>query len=61
MQGNSRGPITWAVISTLAVEVLHNQGCRVILTTLITKEFTRQIGSIFIDDTNLAAGKLNSG
>ena len=61
MQGNSRGPITWAVISTLAVEVLYNQGYRVILTTLITKEFTRQIESIFIDDTNLVEGKLNSG
>ena len=47
--------------STPAIEVLHNQGCRVVLTTLITKELTRQIGIIFTDNTDLVAGKLNLG
>ena len=60
LQGNGSGPIAWTVTSTPEVEVLKDIGCGVSITTAITKQPNKTIGSIFFDDTYLATGELNT-
>ena len=61
LQGNVVGPITWVASSTLAVEVLKDRNCRVNIISAISKRLATTIGSIFVDDTNLASRNLNGG
>ena len=41
--------------------VLKKKGYRVAITSAISKSSHTTIGSIFVDDTDLVAGKLNAG
>jgi len=41
------------------VEVLKDQGCGTTITSALSKECFKIIGSIFVDDTDLAEGKVN--
>ena len=59
LQGNGAGLITWFLTSTPAVKVLKEQGYGAIITSVLTKEFSKTIGSIFVDDMDLVEGSLN--
>ena len=59
LQGNSTRPIIWAAFSTLVVDVLYDKDCRVRITSAISKQSNKFVGSLFVDNIDLASGKLN--
>ena len=61
LQDNRVGPIIQAATSVPAVEVLHEKDYGVKITSAILKQSSKLISSIFIDDIDLAIGKLNRG
>ena len=53
LQGNESGPITWAAINILIVNVQKKKGYGIKFITVISKRQEYLFGFIFIDDTNL--------
>jgi hypothetical protein len=52
-QGNSAGPMLWAVVSTPVLKVMKNEGFGTFFRTCITGNIIRFVGYSFIVDTDL--------
>ena len=59
MQGNGGGSITWGSISTPAITVLKEKGRSIEFCTAISKDRSKIIEFIFVDNMDLSEGKLH--
>ena len=58
LQGNGLEPTSWAVTQTPIINIMRDKGYRVYLTTAISKQNLKVIEFVFVNDTDLAQGKL---